>query len=112
MLRENIVSFALGIATAVVLAGCATQGPPPPVVSAAMIDLGGGATEAQLQRGRAIYAGKCTECHGTTRVAKYSTIRWHGIVDEMAPQSKLTASEKSALLDYLSAATAAAHVRE
>ena len=99
--------FALATAFCATLwSGCGTiNSSVAPPVTAAMIAVSGGASAQALERGREVYAGPCTSCHAADPVGKYTMVRWREIVGDMAERTELNASDKSALLAYLTAAT-------
>jgi hypothetical protein len=114
-MKCHMRSFTLGIGfpfmLALMLDGCARMEPSAPPVNPAMVDQGGGASGATLNEGRRIFLTLCTKYHWDGQVTSHTTIEWHGIVDGIADHTKLTAHERSALLDYLAAANAAARLR-
>jgi mono/diheme cytochrome c family protein len=97
--------FRLGavFAFGAVLGGCVSMEQMAPPVSARMV-AAGGASMATLDSGRRLYTGRCTTCHSIDPVTKHSVDRWRAIIDEMAGEAKLSASEKSAVLAYVLAA--------
>lgn len=58
-------------------------------------------TMQTLADGYAIYTGACTNCHGAKSIYIRPTERWQGIMDEMAPEAKLTAVQKDAVYKYV-----------
>jgi len=112
-MRASTLSTASMILTSLFVGGCAHVAnvahvkPAAPTVDTAMVDLGGGASEATLEHGREIFTTRCATCHAAYPVSSHSTIEWHRIADEMADRTKLTPEEKSAMLDYIAAANAA-----
>src|SRR4029453_11517866 len=76
----------------------------------------GGTSASSLESGRRLYTGRCATCHSIDPVTKHSPDRWRAILDDMANEAKLSASEKSAGLTYILAprsvaTTAAPHQR-
>lgn len=98
----RVLSFIGAALGALALGGCVSMDAIAPPVTAAMS--GSGAPQETLDRGRRIYTGACTACHSADPVGKYSLSRWREIVGEMSERTKLTATDQSALLDYLAAA--------
>jgi mono/diheme cytochrome c family protein len=84
------------------LAACQTMNTVPPVTPA-LISAGAkaGATAADLEAGRRIYAGKCTACHSAEPVGRYSSQEWPGILASMSARSKLGATERGQLRAYV-----------
>ena len=64
----------------------------------------GGASVAQLNHGRELFANRCTACHSADPVTAYSKAEWVRIVDEMAERSNLRPAERADLLAYIHAA--------
>ncbi|MEO8354009.1 MAG: hypothetical protein ABI680_19955 [Chthoniobacteraceae bacterium] len=91
------------IAVALVIGGCAFTGNVAPPVTPALVGAGHGASAETLGEGRRIFTGKCSACHASDPVEKYSTAEWRAAVDKMAPRAKLSADERSTLLAYLMA---------
>lgn len=58
-------------------------------------------TQENLQNGYAIYIGVCTNCHGAKSIYSRSIEKWPKIIDEMAPQSKLSQQQKDDLSKYV-----------
>lgn len=58
-------------------------------------------TMQTLTDGYAIYTGACTNCHGAKSIYSRPTERWQGIMDEMAPEAKLTPVQKDAVYKYV-----------
>ncbi len=56
-----------------------------------------------LKEGHGIYIGACTQCHGQKNIYSRSEESWKEEIDEMAPKSYLTASQKDALYKYVMA---------
>lgn len=89
------------------LGGCVAIETLAPPVTPAMVSTARAST-ADLEAGRRIYVGRCASCHSIDPVAKYTTSRWREIVDDMADRTELSASDRSALLAYISAAKSVA----
>jgi len=53
-----------------------------------------------LKRGRSIYYGACTNCHGAKNINNYTEQEFSGILDKMTPKANLTAEEKDAVWKY------------
>ena len=98
-------------AALLVLAGCATTAkndPSVPAITPALIAVGGGATPRLLAQGREVYTRPCAVCHAPLPVTKFPMVRWRAIVGDMADRTELADGDHSALLAYLTAATAGA----
>ena len=59
------------------------------------------ADTATLQRGRQIFASRCTECHVARRIDKYSVAEWHHFIGMMAPRAGLKPADRAALESYI-----------
>lgn len=55
----------------------------------------------ELQQGRALYIENCGSCHGLFSPDNYSVSQWQGIMDNMAPETNLTAPETILVTKYL-----------
>ncbi|MFT4549070.1 MAG: mono/diheme cytochrome c family protein [Verrucomicrobiales bacterium] len=67
---------------------------------------GGGASSARtggdlLAEGKRLYLTRCTSCHAPEPVADYSRSEWREIIPEMAIESKLSAAQERAVLQYV-----------
>jgi hypothetical protein len=56
-----------------------------------------------LQYGRDLYITKCSTCHNTLRISRYSTSKWMEVLPEMAEESKMTTAETDAVTAYIKA---------
>ena len=65
----------------------------------------GGASSARSgdphAEGRLLYLTRCTACHAPEPVGDYSAAEWRLIIPDMAIESKLTASQQEAVLNYV-----------
>ena len=57
-----------------------------------------------LEQGRRLYVSRCATCHSLDPLSKYTASRWREIIDDMADEAELTASEESSVLAYVLAA--------
>jgi len=55
----------------------------------------------KLTQGYTIYTGVCTNCHSAKNIYSRPQKAWAGIIDDMAPKSKLTPEEKDAVYKYV-----------
>ena len=66
---------------------------------------GGGASSARTgdphAEGRRLYLTRCTACHAPEPLGDYSAAEWRSIIPDMAIESKLTASQQEAVLNYV-----------
>ena len=58
------------------------------------------ATNEELQKGKSIFTGTCTKCHGTKDITVYTEPKLLEIVDVMAAKSALNPQEKQALIRF------------
>ena len=59
-------------------------------------------TLAQLSEGHTLYTqSACIGCHKPKSIYKYDEASWKGIIDNMAIQAKITASQKDAVYKYV-----------
>lgn len=100
---KYVAVFAFGL----LLGGCVSVDQLAPAVSPRMAEVGG-TSAATLESGRRLYTGRCAACHSIDPVTKHSPDRWRAIIDDMADEAELTASEKSAVLAYVLAARSVA----
>ena len=56
-----------------------------------------------LEEGRTIYTTLCTDCHNAVAVSKHTRAEWPDIIRRMAPESRLTAKQENAVLQYVMA---------
>ena len=66
-----------------------------------------GTTQADLERGRSIYVGRCGSCHLLHAPAERAPAGWPPVVAKMAPRAKLSQSEATDVLRYLVVMSAA-----
>lgn len=87
--------------------GCASLTARAPLVTAEMgaAAAARGIDAAAPERGRAIYVGRCTRCHGPVTVADRSPQQWRRILPAMAQKAKLTAAEAGDVTAYVEVVT-------
>lgn len=61
---------------------------------------------SQLARGRIIYVTKCAKCHAPEPVQKYTRTEWHQILPEMVEETRLNATDASAVMAYVESMSA------
>ena len=108
-MKEAIVAI-IGLAIAVLLAGCSSPGgnpygaPPPP-------SPGGGApllSDQEIAAARKLYVAKCAKCHKFHNPAKYADEEWRTWMRKMSRKSKLKPEQNELLSRYLGTFRAAA----
>jgi cytochrome c5 len=105
MRERNNGSLALIALCSLALADCGTSVQnSAPAVQSLTVTARRGAMVGTLTRGREIFTMRCAECHVLQPISKYSVEQWQKIVDVMAPRANLSASNRVALRDYLTAA--------
>jgi mono/diheme cytochrome c family protein len=58
---------------------------------------------ATISLGKTIYETKCTRCHGFKSASGYNEQRWDGILRQMAPKARLSATETQQVAAYVKA---------
>ncbi len=108
--RAPITSgLSIFVASAVLLVSCESISYyTPPVVTSniARTRPGGHVDLTTLQKGRALFAHRCIECHTLPSVWHYRVEDWPPIVNSMAHRASLKPAERNALLAYILAARA------
>jgi len=90
--------------SAVLIVGCESSSyyTPPPVTSQiAHTRTGRHVDLTTLQKGRALFAHRCIECHTLPPVWHYSTEDWPDIVNSMAHRASLKPAEREAIVTYI-----------
>lgn len=59
------------------------------------------ATLDELTQGRTLYIANCKECHSLYLPDSYSKTKWSSILDDMAPKTQLSSSEKTLVFKYV-----------
>lgn len=95
-------------AVVVILGGCeAVNNYPPPVTpNMAKASRRSVGTMEKLEQGRALFVGRCIECHVLPAIAQYPANKWPGIVDWMSERAALKPAERDAVVAYVLAAHA------
>lgn len=88
-------------ATALVVAGCATLAQPTALDAAWAAKRWPEVTQAELQRGRALYVKRCAGCHALRLPERYPAASWEHHVDEMGKRAHLAPEEREPVLHYL-----------
>jgi hypothetical protein len=93
------------------LPGCAFDKFTPPPVSPALIanSRHDHADAPTLSHGRTLFVSRCLECHTLPPVTKYSRDEWPYLVSRMSNRANLSASDQSAIIAYLRAASLTRH---
>jgi hypothetical protein len=93
------------------LPGCAFDQFTPPPVSPALIanSRHDHADAPTLSHGRTLFVSRCLECHTLPPVTKYSRDEWPYLVSRMSNRANLSASDQSAIIAYLRAASLTRH---
>lgn len=96
------------IALALLVAGCATAAPFPLAVDVGIAQARWpGTTQADLERGRTVYLGRCGGCHLLHRPEEVAAEKWPGVVGKMGPRAKLSPADGADLVRYLVVLSAA-----
>ncbi len=64
------------------------------------------ASLGQLEQGRSVYVKRCSGCHNLHLPSERTPDEWAAALDEMAVKGRLDENQKTAVLRYLSAASA------
>ena len=77
---------------------------PPPVEEVSAVTVEEPKTAAvDLAAGKSIYEAKCGKCHALPVTTNFTSTRWIGIMDWMAPKARLSDAEKANALAYAQA---------
>jgi mono/diheme cytochrome c family protein len=86
-----------------VLGACAHSAPP--VATEADVARASGQfpgiTVEELNRGRSIYAGRCSSCHQPPAPTDHRVDEWPGHVAEMSERARLTDEEEALVVRYV-----------
>jgi hypothetical protein len=58
-------------------------------------------TLAKLERGRHLYAERCSACHALYEPARFSADRWPSLVSRMSSRARLQSADGDAVTRYL-----------
>jgi hypothetical protein len=64
-------------------------------------DVTSNATLPELQQGRTLYINNCGKCHGLYSPDSYSSTQWKSIMNNMAPNTGMSASEILLVTKYV-----------
>jgi hypothetical protein len=81
-----------------VLVGCAPRQPPAATANDAQR---GNVELAELQQGRKLLIGKCTNCHRAPMPSEHSAVEWPQKLDEMAARASLDPGQQKLIEKYL-----------
>jgi cytochrome c1 len=92
------------------IVSCANFAPPPAITPALIANARPDHVDAeQLQNGHRLFVSRCLECHTLPPVTKYSRDEWPYLVSRMSNRANLSASDQSAIIAYLRAASITHH---
>jgi mono/diheme cytochrome c family protein len=74
--------------------------PQPADVASAQVEFPG-TTQADLDRGRAVYLRRCGSCHLLHQPGDLAPAKWPGVVAKMTPRAKLSAADAADVVRYL-----------
>lgn len=85
--------------------GCASLEKRAPLVTPSLTAVAAsrGLGPETLERGRALYVGRCSRCHSPVSVTSRSPLQWQKILPRMADQAKLSADEFDDVQAYVDA---------
>ena len=111
MTRKHVVAVgSLAVAVAVAVGACATA-----VVVPTASDVAVAArvypdvTLHELSDGRALFVSRCAGCHQLPSPETRRPEEWPVVVDKMAPDAKISDSDRALIERYLVAASARSH---
>jgi len=83
----------------------------PPAITPAIIENArpDHASAKELATGRNLFVSRCLECHTLPSVTKHSPDEWPHLVSRMSGRANLSASDQSAIIAYLRAASFVRH---
>jgi len=92
------------------IVSCANFAPPPEVSPALIANARPNHASAKdLATGRNLFVSRCLECHTLPSVTKHSPDEWPTLVSRMSGRANLSASDQSAIIAYLRAASTTHH---
>ena len=91
-------ALATALVLALALVGCAPRQPPTVTASDAQR---GNVELAELQQGRKLLIGKCTNCHKAPMPNEHTAAEWPEKLDEMAARASLDMGEQKLIEKYL-----------
>jgi mono/diheme cytochrome c family protein len=96
--------LSLFVVSAGLLSNCELTNYVPPVTSQmAAVKKGQHVELTTLHEGRALFVGRCIECHTLPSIWRYSADDWPEIVDSMAQRASLKPAERDAIVAYIRA---------
>ena len=105
--------YAAQIASAIIalfIVSCAHFAPPPAVTPALIANARPDhATAKELATGRNLFVSRCLECHALPSVTRHAPDEWPHLVSRMSGRANLSASDQSAIIAYLRAASLTRH---
>ena len=92
------------------IVSCANFAPPPAITPALIANARPDHASAKdLATGRNLFVSRCLECHTLPSVTKHSPDEWPTLVSRMSGRANLSASDQSAIIAYLRAASTTHH---
>ena len=91
-------AFAASLVLVLGLVGCAPRQPPSVTANDAQR---GNVELAELQQGRKLLIGKCTNCHRAPMPNEHTALEWPQKLDEMAARASLDMGEQKLIEKYL-----------
>src|SRR4051812_30435451 len=86
----------------VIFASCQSQlNNAAPAITPALAKSNSSLNMPTLERGRAVFASRCIECHVLPAIPNYSAERWPGIVHWMADRAALKPADQEAIIAYI-----------
>jgi hypothetical protein len=92
------------------IVSCANFAPPPAITPSLIANARSDHASAKdLATGRNLFVSRCLECHTLPSVTKHSPDEWPTLVSRMSGRANLSASDQSAIIAYLRAASTTHH---
>ena len=92
------------------IVSCANFASPPAITPAIIANARPDHASAnELATGRKLFVSRCLECHTLPLVTKHSPDEWPHLVSRMSDRANLSASDQSAIIAYLRAASFVRH---
>jgi hypothetical protein len=104
--RRYSVALVVSAIVTLFIVSCANLASPPAITPALIANARPDhASAKELATGRNLFVSRCLECHTLPSVTKHSPNEWPHLVSRMSGRANLSASDQSAIIAYLRAAS-------
>ena len=104
--RRYSVALVVSAMVTLFIVSCANFASPPAITPALIANARPDhASAKELATGRNLFVSRCLECHTLPSVTKHSPNEWPHLVSRMSGRANLSASDQSAIIAYLRAAS-------